>query len=92
MTRLALCRGVRMYSQIDAATRPKANPETPATKAPAKVAKRRGVGEVRRSTRPCARSIRKRAALAWVHHFTGRLRNPRGNHMASPDERQREYN
>jgi len=38
MISVALCNGERMKSQIDAATRPKAKPDSPATTAPANVA------------------------------------------------------
>src|SRR6516164_6594700 len=74
-----------MYSQIDAATRPKANPERPATNAPAKVAKRNN--GISKGIPSMARSIEKRAALAWGHHLTGRLRHPRRTIIAEKTQR-----
>src|SRR5258705_13957575 len=41
MISVAVCNGVRMYSQIDDTTSPKAKPDRPATSAPANVATRK---------------------------------------------------
>src|SRR6266481_1657084 len=41
MISVAVCNGVRMYSQIDDTTSPKAKPDRPATSAPANVASRK---------------------------------------------------
>src|SRR5215469_15160090 len=81
--RVALCTGVRMYSQSDAATRPKANPERPATNAPAKVAKRNN--GISKGIPSMARSIEKASSACMGSPLNGEAATPPTHHHSRKD-------